>query len=77
MWTQVITKEEEWPPNPVMSASPVTEVEAKTIHEVLKVAQTKSASDNLDKLLEKHKSWHALRVGTWIVRFVKNAQVNQ
>lgn len=42
-----------------MSASPVTEVEAKTIHEVLKVAKTKSASDDLDKLLEKHKSWHA------------------
>ena len=60
-----------------MSASPVTEVEAKTIHEVLKVAQTKSASDNLDKLLEKRKSWRALHVGTWIVRFVKNARVNQ
>ena len=60
-----------------MSASPVTEVEAKTIHEVLKVAQTKSASDDLDKLIEKHKSWRALHVGTWIVRFVKNAQVNQ
>ena len=60
-----------------MSASPVTEVEAKTIHEVLKVAQTKSASDDLDKLIEKHKSWRALHVGTWIVRFVKNARVNQ
>jgi len=60
-----------------MLASPVTEVEAKAIHEVLKVARTKSASDDLDKLLEKHKLWRALHVGTWIVRFVKNARVNQ
>ena len=44
-----------------MSASPVSEVEAKTIHEVLKSAQTKSASDDLDKLLEKHKLWRAAR----------------
>lgn len=44
-----------------MPASPVTEVEAKAIHKVLKVAQTKSASDDLDKLLEKHKSWHSAR----------------
>ena len=44
-----------------MPVSPVTEVEAKTIHKVLKVAQTKSASDDLDKLLEKHKSWRAAR----------------
>ena len=42
-----------------MPASPVTQVEAKTIHEVLKVAQTKSASGDLDKLLEKRKSWRA------------------
>ena len=52
----------------------VTEENAKPIHEVLKVAQTKTASDDLDKLLEKHKSWRVLRVGTWIVRFV---EVNQ
>lgn len=44
-----------------MPASPVTQVEAKTIHEVLKVAKTKSASGDLNKLLEKHKSWHAAR----------------
>ena len=72
-----LSKEEEWPPDPVTSASPATEVEAKTIREVLKVAQTKSASDDLEKLLEKHELWRALRVGAWIVRFVKNARVHQ
>ena len=72
-----LSKEEKWPPNPVTSASPATEVEAKTVREALKVAQTKSTSDDLDKLLEKHELWRALRVGAWIVRFVRNARVNR
>ena len=45
---------ENWPPNPVTSASVATEEEAKVIREVLKTSQTKESVDVMDQLLEMH-----------------------
>ena len=56
---------EEWPPNPVNSACPATEVEAKTIREVLSLAQPKNSHDRVGEVLEKHKPRYALRVAAW------------
>ena len=69
-----LANREHWPPNPVTSASPATEVEAKTIREVLTVTQTKAASDGLDELLDKHDLRRALRVVAWVTRFITNCK---
>ena len=40
-----LSNKENWPPNPVTSASAATEEEAKVIREVLKTSQTKDSAD--------------------------------
>ena len=57
-----LANREEWPINPVTSACPATEVEVKTIREVLSLAQPKNSSDRVEEVLEKHKPKYALRV---------------
>ena len=49
-----LANREEWPHNLVTLASPVTEVEAKAMREVLSVAQPTTSSEPFEELLEKH-----------------------
>ena len=67
-----LANREEWPPNPVTSACPATEVGVKTIREVLSLAQPKNSSDRVEEVLEKHELQYALRVVAWVTRFIAN-----
>lgn len=69
-----LSNREKWPPNPVISASPATETEAKIIREVLTVATTAPVSDCFDDVLEKHDFRRALRVMAWVTRFIENCK---
>ena len=69
-----LSDEKNWPPDPVTSASVTSEEEAKVIREVLKTTQTKTFTDDMDRLLENHDLRRALRVGAWIARFVHNCR---
>lgn len=57
-----LANKENWPPNPVTSASAVSEEEVKVIWEVLNACQTEESTDLMDQLLEKHDLHHALQV---------------
>ncbi|KAK2549817.1 hypothetical protein P5673_029639, partial [Acropora cervicornis] len=69
-----LSNKENWPPNPVTSASVATEEEAKVIREVLKTSQTKEPADVMDQLLEMHNLRRGLRVNTWVARFIHNCR---
>lgn len=69
-----LANREEWPPNPVTSACTATEVEVKTIREVLSLAQPKNSNDRVEEVLEKHELKYALRVVAWITRFITNCK---
>ena len=72
-----LSNKENWPPNPVTSASVATEEEAKVIREVLKTSLTKESADVMDQLLEMHDLRRALRVNTWVARFIHNCRGRQ
>ena len=72
-----LSNKENWPPNPVTSASVATEEEAEVIREVLKTSQTKESADVMDQLLEMHDLRRALRVNTWVARFIHNCRGRQ
>lgn len=40
------------------------------------VVEKTNEANALDELLEKHKLWHVLRVGAWVVRFLRNTRTN-
>ena len=63
-----------WPPNLVTTASPATEIEAKTVREVLTVAQTESASDGLDEVRDKRDLRRTLRIAAWVTIFISNCK---
>ena len=63
---------EKWPANLVLKSSPVSEVEAKQIREVLNVAKCTQHPDAFDKLLERNSLRRTLRVGARIRRFIRN-----
>ena len=69
-----LANREEWPPNPVTSACPATEVEVKTIREVLSLAQPNLSNDRVEEVLEKHELKYALRVAAWVTRFITNCK---
>ena len=69
-----LSDREKWPHNPVISASAASEEEAKMIREVLNTTLTKEVPDDMDGLLEKYNFRQALRIGTWIARFVHNCR---
>ena len=58
----------------LISACPATEVEAKTIREVLSLAQPKTPDDSVEEVLEKHELIYALRVVAWVTRFITNCK---
>ena len=72
-----LSNKENWPPNPVTSASAATEEEAKVIREVLKTSQTKDSADVMEQLLERHDLRRALRVNAWVARFIRNCRGRQ
>ena len=57
-----LANREIWPRNPVNSACPVTEVEGKTIQEVLSLALPKNSNDRVEEVLEKYELIYALKV---------------
>ena len=69
-----LANREEWPPNSVTSACPATEVEVKTIREVLSLTQPKNSSDRVEEVLEKHQQKYALRVVARVTRFIANCK---
>ena len=69
-----LANRKEWPPNPVISVCPATEVEAKTIREVLSLAQHKTPDDSVEEVLEKHELIYALRVVAWVTRLITNCK---
>ena len=56
------------------SASKASEEEVKEIKEFLNAVQTDGPIDMLDELLEKKDLCRALRVATWVARFVHNSR---
>lgn len=72
-----LANKENWPPNPVTSASAVSEEEVKVIWEVLNACQTEESTDLVDQLLEKHDLHHALQVEAWATRFIRNCRGRQ
>ena len=63
-----------WPPNPVTTASEVTEAESKIVREVLAAVTVVQKQDEFDQLLEKHDLRKVLRVCAWVERFVRNSR---
>ena len=63
-----------WPPNPVTTASEVTEAESKIVREVLAAVTVDQKQDEFDQLLERHDLRKVLRVCAWVVRFVRNSR---
>ncbi|XP_068707690.1 uncharacterized protein [Montipora foliosa] len=64
---------ENWPSDIVTSPSKETQAEAKVIKEVLAVA---IADDKeLDQLLQKWDLWRAVRICSWITRFIQNCKL--
>ena len=65
-----------WPPDIMTSSSKESAAEeVKAVRELFAVALEKR--NDLDELLEKHELWRALRVGAWIVRFLRNMRVKR
>ena len=62
---------EKWPDNPVTAKSPASEEEAKTIKEVLNLAQQQHNQDRneFDELLERNNLRRVLRAHAWVIRF--------
>ena len=67
-----LTKPDCWPPDIVTRPTPETQVEAKAIKEVLAVTVTEE--DILNGILEKHEFWKAIRIVSWIGRFLYNCK---
>ena len=66
-----------WPPNPVTTASEVTEAESKIVREVLAAVTVDQKQDEFDQLLERHHGLqNVLRVCAWVVRFVQNSRLD-
>ena len=63
-----------WPPNPVTTASEVTEAESKILCEVLAAVTVDQKQDEFDQLLERHDLRKALYVCAWEVRFMQNCR---
>lgn len=72
-----LTREAEWPPDLVTSASPETIAEAKATREIFAVAVAATASDELDVILDKFCDWKAIRVCAWIKRFLFNVRTRK
>ena len=60
--------------NTVTQSSPAAEQEANVIREVLRMAQATPEPDDLDQLLERTSLRQALRVCTWLLRFLYNCK---
>ena len=67
-----LTKPDCWPPDIVTRPTPETQAEAKAIKEVLAVAVAEE--DILNEILEKHEFWKAIRIVSWIGRFLYNCK---
>jgi hypothetical protein len=63
----------EWLQNIVTTPSP--ESKAKTVREVLAVAV--EPRDELDQVMEKYELWKAVRITTWVVRFINNCRAKR
>ena len=70
-WLQ---EQNRWPPNPVTTASEVTEAESKIVREILAAVTVDQKQDEFDQLLEGHDLRKVLRVCAWVVRFVRNSR---
>lgn len=57
------------------------EIEAKEVKQMCEVfalaVEKMNEANTLDKLLQKHELWHMLRVGAWVVRFLRNTRSNR
>jgi hypothetical protein len=71
-WLQ---NKDEWPQNIVTTPSPESESETKTVREVLAVAV--EPGDELDQVMEKYELWKAVRITTWVVRFINNCRAKR
>ncbi|XP_067039928.1 uncharacterized protein [Acropora muricata] len=67
-----LSNSEKWPDNPVTAKSSASEEEAKTIKEVLNLAQQQQQNQDrneFDELLERNNLRRALRAHAWVLRF--------
>ena len=62
-----------WPVNVTTTATAETLAEAKTAREIFKLA-TDHEADKLGAVLHKFSLWRVLRIGGWVVRFVRNSR---
>ena len=72
MW---LSSKDDWPENIKTDSSNETEKEAKPLREILRVAVTEK--DQVDNVLEKFGFWKAMRITTWVKRFIENARVEK
>ena len=74
-----LSQPQDWPPDLVTASTQETEAEeVKQTREVFALAVEKTNEANaFDKLLEKHELWRVLRVGAWVVRFLRNTRTNR
>lgn len=70
-----LTNKLEWPTDIVTAPSEETERETKPIKEILRVANP--VKNELDSILERLEYWKAMRVTTWIFRFIRNSQAKK
>ena len=74
-WTQGpewLTKPELWPTPVETKPSNETEAEARMIKDVLTVAL--ESEGPLNRILQKHQYWRAIRIVSWIARFTHNCK---
>ena len=70
-----LTRPELWPTPVETKPSNETEAEARMIKDVLTVAL--ESEDPLNQILQKHQYWRAIRVVSWIARFIHNCKSNK
>ena len=67
---------EKWPQDIQTYSTDETQAEAKAVKELFAVAvqEPRPDTDELDRVMEKYDYWRAIRVTSWVYRFVHNAK---
>ena len=68
-----LRKQENWPPEIPIKASEESENERKLLKEIIHV-NVERESDEIDNLVEKKSFWKAVRILSWMKRFINNCR---
>ena len=67
-----LAEREQWPDDIEIIPTSETETEAKLVRDVLAIAV--KFDDNLDQLMVNHTFWKAVRILSWVARFLHNCR---